>query len=209
MARPRSFDEPRVLRQAREVFHDHGYTATSIEQLSQVTGLNRSSLYGAFGDKHQLFIDCFTQYCDEDSRLIKDELSGDEAGALKRLHRHFRAKASDPVASRRGCLLAKSTAELASEDPDVARLAKTFYAQYERAIVDCVAQAQAAGGLRADISAADAGAMLLAALRGIEALGRAGQSRRALRRIADTTLEVLAVTTTPELPESTSERRER
>src|ERR1700709_2209517 len=121
MARPRSFDEPRVLRQAREGFHDHGYTATSGEQLSQATGLNRSSLYGTFGDKHELFMQSFTQYCDENSHFISDELSGDEAGALKRLRRHLRGKDSDPVASRRGCLLAKSTAELAGDDPDVAR----------------------------------------------------------------------------------------
>lgn len=194
MARPRSYDEPEVLRQARETFHDHGYTSTSVEQLSQATGLNRSSLYGAFGDKHALFIKSFLQYCEEDSRLIAQELSGDAAGALGRLRRHFRHKTGDPIASRRGCLLAKSSAELASEDPEVARMAKVFYAGYERALVDCVAQAQAAGDLRADIAAVDAGRMLLAVLRGIEALGRAGHSKRALQLISDTTLNSLAKT---------------
>src|SRR4029079_19211446 len=86
------------------------------------------------------------------------------------------------------CLLAKSTAELASADPEVAGMAKGFYANYERALAHCVRQAQRVGDLRPDIAAADAGAMLLAALRGIEALGRAGRSRRALRRVGDTTL---------------------
>ena len=197
MGRPRSFDEPQVLRRARETFHDHGYTATSIELLSEATGLNRSSLYGAFGDKHRLFMHSFAQYCEEDSRLIEEELSGDEAGALNRVRRHFHLKTGDPTASRRGCLLAKSTAELASADPEVAGMAKAFYANYERALAHCVGQAQAVGDLRADIEAADAGAMLLAALRGIEALGRAGRSRRALRRVADTTLNSLAAAPPP------------
>ena len=192
MGRPRSYDAPHVVRQARETFHDHGYTATSIEQLSTATGLNRSSLYGAFGDKRGLFMHCFSEYCEQESRLIAEELSGDDAGALSRLRGHFRLKTGDPIASRRGCLLAKSTAELASEDHEIARMAKAFYASYEQALGDCVAHAQAAGDLRADIAAADAGAMLLAVLRGIEALGRAGHSKRALQRLADTTLSSLA-----------------
>src|ERR1044072_4118836 len=123
MARPRSFDETDVVRRARDVFHDHGYAATSVEQLTEATGLQRSSLYGAFGDKHGLFLRAFDQYCEETIGGVVVELSGDDAGALKRLRRHLRTKGSDPVASRRGCMLAGATAELAGEDPDVARVA--------------------------------------------------------------------------------------
>ncbi len=194
MARPRSFDGQEVLRQAREVFHDHGYGATSVEQLSQATGLNRSSLYGSFGDKHRLFLDSFGQYCDESAVAITGELSGDESGALGRLRGHLRRKIGEPATSHRGCLLAKSTAELASEDAEVVRMATAFYAGYEQALTDCVAQAQAAGDLRTDLPAADVGAMLLAVLRGIEALGRAQQPEALLLLVADTTFAALVTT---------------
>jgi TetR/AcrR family transcriptional regulator, transcriptional repressor for nem operon len=192
MGRPRGYERTEVLRRARDTFHDHGYAATSIEQLSQATRLNRSSLYGAFGDKHGLFMDAFTQYRDEELVRLREELAGDPAHALTRLRDHFRAKTADPAASRRGCLLAKSTAELAAQDAEVAGMARAFYAAYERALADCVAQAQATGDLRSDLAPDRAGAMLLAVLRGIEALGRAGQSRRALQEIADTALAALA-----------------
>jgi TetR/AcrR family transcriptional repressor of nem operon len=194
MGRPRTFDEPDVLRRARDAFQDHGYAATSVEQLTAATGLQRSSLYGAFGDKHELFLRSVAQYCDEEMGGVAEELAGDDAGAFARLAEHLRAKASDPTASRRGCLLAKATAELAGEDPDVARVATEAYGIYERALVDCFRGAQAAGDVRDDIEPAAGGALLLAVLRGIEALGRAGQSPAALQAIADSALKSIAST---------------
>ena len=192
MARPRTFDEASVMRRAQHAFHDHGYTATSVEELTADTGLRRSSLYGAFGDKHGLFLRAFAQYRDEEARAVGSELSGDDGTALARLAGHFRSKTSDPVASQRGCLLAKTTAELADHDPEVAEMASDFYADYRRALTDCVRGAQVAGDLRDDIDAGDAGAMLLSVLRGIEALGRAGDSPSSLQTVADTALASLA-----------------
>ena len=192
MARPRTFDETQVTRRARDAFHDHGYAATSVEQLSAATGLRRSSLYGAFGDKHGLFLRAFSQYCDEDMRVIREELAGDDAGAFARLARHLRSKTSDPAASRRGYMLAKATAELAGEDPEVARIAADAYGVYEQALIDCFRGAQAAGDARSDLDPTDGGALLLAVLRGIEALGRGGRPARALQAIADAALSSLS-----------------
>jgi AcrR family transcriptional regulator len=192
VARPRAFDEDTVMRRAQDAFHDHGYAATSVELLTAATGLPRSSLYGAFGDKRGLFLRTFAAYSERDAHVIAAELAGDDAGALARLAAHMRSKTADPEASQRGCLLAKATAELAGDDPEVARMACDFYLFYERALSGCVAQAQAAGDLRTDLDAADAGALLLAALRGIEALGRTARPAAALQVISDTALAALA-----------------
>ncbi|WEV68133.1 TetR/AcrR family transcriptional regulator [Bifidobacterium sp. ESL0769] len=56
MARPRSFDEHKVLEQCRKVFCTHGYDATSIDDLVGATGLKRGSLYQAFGSKRGVFL---------------------------------------------------------------------------------------------------------------------------------------------------------
>ncbi|WP_022929372.1 TetR/AcrR family transcriptional regulator [Patulibacter americanus] len=192
MARPRTFDEPQVTRQAREVFHDHGYAATSVQHLTAATGLSRSSLYGAFGDKHGVFLRAFAQYCDDNAGAIERELAGDDAGARGRLEHHLRTKVPDSDGPQRGCLLAKGTAELAGEDVDVARIAGDFYATYERALTACVRSAQAAGDVRADLDPAATGALLLSVLRGIETLGRAGHPAEALRSAVDAAMAMLA-----------------
>jgi TetR/AcrR family transcriptional repressor of nem operon len=55
MARPRNFSEDTVLAQAAALFAHMGYNATSIDDLLGATGLQRGSLYKAFGSKRNLF----------------------------------------------------------------------------------------------------------------------------------------------------------
>lgn len=191
MPRPRAFDELDVVRRAREVFHDRGFATTSVDHLTAATGLSRSSLYGAFGDKRGVFIRAFSDYLSEQGQRLSVELAGDDEGARARLRSHLLNKTADPVASRRGCLLAKSVAELAADDAEVAAMGLRFYDTYERLLTDCVRGAQRSGDLRRDLDAADAGALLLAALRGIEALGRAGRPEAELERIADAAIAAL------------------
>src|SRR4051794_17691191 len=101
MGRPRTFDESEILRRAREPFWDHGYAATSVEQLTEATGLQRSSLYGVFGDKHDLFRGPFAKYGDENMAEVGGERAGDDRGPFPRLRRHLRRKTGDPATSRR------------------------------------------------------------------------------------------------------------
>jgi TetR/AcrR family transcriptional regulator, transcriptional repressor for nem operon len=64
VARPREFNETEVLDRALSAFWARGYDATSIEHLVEATGLGRASLYGAFGDKEQLFRRVVAHYLD-------------------------------------------------------------------------------------------------------------------------------------------------
>lgn len=54
--RPRNFDAGEVLQQVQDAFWKGGFEGTSIGDLTCATGLNRPSLYGAFGDKHALYV---------------------------------------------------------------------------------------------------------------------------------------------------------
>ena len=62
MARPRKFVEDQVIEAARDQFWGHGYAGTSLDDLVAVTGLGRGSLYGAFGDKHTIFMRALDEY---------------------------------------------------------------------------------------------------------------------------------------------------
>lgn len=62
--RPLSFDRETALEKAMLLFWQYGYEATSIHDLTQVMGITAPSLYTAFGDKEQLFmetIQCYLQ----------------------------------------------------------------------------------------------------------------------------------------------------
>jgi TetR/AcrR family transcriptional repressor of nem operon len=193
MARPRTFDEEQVLDAICECFWAKGYEATSIDDLMDATGLGKGSLYGAFGGKHELFVRVFGDYCTEVVADVRRELEGSDAGAYKRLRAHVRAMAASSAAkeNRRGCLLARATAEVADRDPEIAQIALRAFEGIRQAIVTCIEQAQRHGDIPAGADAGRLAGMLLAVLRGMESLGKAGMDSGSLRAIADTSLAAL------------------
>ncbi|AFE10785.1 TetR family transcriptional regulator [Corallococcus coralloides DSM 2259] len=195
MARPRTFDEAQVLRAVRDQFWNKGYAATSMDDLMQATGLGKGSLYGAFGDKHQLFLKVFDTYCVNSLESVKKMLEGPDAGALERLRQHLLgiATASAAPANRRGCLLGRGTAELASQDAQVADRALETFRGLEDAFVRCLEQARTHGDLAAHADPRKLGAMLLAVQRGLEAVGKAGMDEASLRGMVETAFEHLPV----------------
>lgn len=68
MGRPRSFDEAAALDAAIDVFSRYGYEGASLDQLTEAMGINRPSLYGAFGDKADLFEKAVARYAEGPGR---------------------------------------------------------------------------------------------------------------------------------------------
>ena len=62
MRRPRSFDIDRARDRALLVFWRKGYEGASLSDLTKAVGVNRPSLYGAFGDKEALFRNALDRY---------------------------------------------------------------------------------------------------------------------------------------------------
>lgn len=60
--RPRTFEPEIALGRALEAFRDTGFAATSLDDLSAAMGINRPSLYSAFGDKRELFLKAYARY---------------------------------------------------------------------------------------------------------------------------------------------------
>ncbi|MFF7469037.1 TetR family transcriptional regulator C-terminal domain-containing protein [Streptomyces sp. NPDC008092] len=192
MARPRKFDDEEVVRAARDQFWSHGYDRTSIDDLSAVTGLGRGSLYGAFGDKHALFLQALDSYNSDAIGAWRSVLRG-PGPALPRLERLVRdiSESISRDVERRGCMMARSATELAAVDKSVAeRTAATVRGLYGE-LSDCVARAQEEGSLDAGADTGGLASLLLAVLRGLEALGRAGAAAEVVTGAAEQALALL------------------
>jgi TetR/AcrR family transcriptional repressor of nem operon len=164
VARPREFDEKKVLRAAREQFWSVGYAGTTMDAIAAATGLGKGSLYGAFGDKHQLFLRVFDAYCTDIVNAVGRDLDGPDDQALERLRAHIRA-----VAAR-----ARRTFDLLGE-----------------ALVADIQAAQRHGDIDPAADPHELADLVLAVLRGIEALGKAGKNQATLQAIAETAIAVL------------------
>src|SRR3954464_15849496 len=60
--RPREYDPDTALRRSLDTFWRHGFSATSLDALGAATGMNRPSLYAAFGDKRALYLAALDRY---------------------------------------------------------------------------------------------------------------------------------------------------
>jgi len=191
MARPRKFDEQRVVGAVRLLFNETGYHGTSVDDLSRVTGLSKGSLYGAFGDKEALFQRVFDEYCASSEEGAAALLDGPEDQALDRIRDWLTAP--EGCADRRGCLLAKATAELAWENDAIA---SRSLAAYETLLDSCrqlVEQAQRAGHVDPAADADALGGLIVATHRGLEAMAKAGVDAKTLNGIADAAIDTIAL----------------
>jgi TetR/AcrR family transcriptional repressor of nem operon len=190
MARPRKFEEADVLDAARQRFTETGFHGTSVDELSRATGLSKGSLYGAFGDKHALFQRVFDDYCVGASASIAALIDGPEEEALDRLREWLLSTLS---IDRYGCLLAKGTAELASENEEVAARSHATHDSLLDSCHQLVEQAQRAGLVEPTADAEALGGVILATHRGLEALAKAGVEPAMRSRIADAVVDSISL----------------
>jgi AcrR family transcriptional regulator len=186
--RPRSFDEDEVLDRVKEVFHEKGFSSASLDDLCAAAGLNRPSLYAAFGNKEDLYIRVI-------GRMGAQSVAGmGGPGAveerLARLYRHA-IKSYTAGTRPRGCMIVGTATVEAPTHGRIARAAAGFIAGNETALQRHFETAVAAGAL-ADVPAPAARARLAGALFDTLAIrARLGSPASELDTVAETTIPLI------------------
>lgn len=142
------FDESAVIAAAVQVFWRHGYAAASISDLTEATGLSRSSLYQRFGDKDGLFREALAAYLE---RVLRRMEAAEGETARARLDALLRGFVAKPSAGRpAGCLIARSCTELAELSPEGRGAASTAAAREREVLAKLLQEAKANGELAED-----------------------------------------------------------
>jgi AcrR family transcriptional regulator len=142
------FDDSAVIAAAVQVFWRHGYAAASISDLTEATGLSRSSLYQRFGDKDGLFQEALAAYL---ARVLRRMEAAEGETARARLEALLRGFVANSSAGRpAGCLIARSCAELADLSPEGGRAASTAAAREREVLARLLQEAKANGELTED-----------------------------------------------------------
>jgi TetR/AcrR family transcriptional regulator, transcriptional repressor for nem operon len=191
MGRPREFDADIVLESATRVFWAKGFENTSLDDLCEATGLNRSSLYAAFGAKRDLYLSALARYEDGSAARIASALRG---RPIRQGVKDFLDSLIDSIVAgpgRRGCFIGNCAAEMARLDRAAAARVRASLARIESAFRAALDEARARGELGAD---ADTGALarfLTAGIQGLRLIGKANPDRKALEDIAAVMLRCL------------------
>jgi len=188
MPRPKAFDPDRALDQAMQAFWAQGYEATSIDDLVRTTGVNRASLYGAFGTKHALFLKALERYAGAGLFAALD--LGDETTPtremLAQLFERLIARCLDGRGA--GCLITNTVCEFGARDEAVLSAARQALARMENALDLLVRRGQARGEIDPAARPREVARFLLNAMQGLQVIAKVNPDDRALRQIAERTL---------------------
>lgn len=126
MGRPREFDTDAALDQCMHLFCRQGYEGTSLDDLSEATGLTRASIYNAFGSKKGLCITCIDRFARDVIGPQLAHIENSTVGPLVAIENFLTSLFSDctPIDRIAGCLLNNTVIEVTSQgDPELFRTA--------------------------------------------------------------------------------------
>jgi AcrR family transcriptional regulator len=174
--RPRKFVSAEVLDKARDAFWNTGYAATSLDDLSAATGLNRPSLYGAFGDKQALYLATLDQSRKELVASLHAAMAPEEPlrPALERVFGFAAEVYVRGEIAQRGCFIIGTAVTESVADPKIRALLAQTLAEIDAEFEARLVRAQAAGELSPALRPADLAKLATGALNGMAVRARSG-----------------------------------
>jgi TetR/AcrR family transcriptional regulator, copper-responsive repressor len=191
--RPRGYQPEVALAKALDLFRKDGFAATSLDDLSAATGMNRPSLYGAFGDKRELYLKAYARYR-ADGRAAMADVFKTELPIRKRLARIF-AVALDIYLSGesgpRGCFTVMTAASESIADPEIRTMVRDGFSELDKAFAACFRIAKEKAELPASSDPHVLAQLASATIHTIAIRARAGVPRKELEAIVEGAIGVM------------------
>lgn len=190
--RPRSFDQEQAIDAAMRVFWEKSYEGTTMTDLTNATGLSRSSIHAAFGSKEGLFLKAVERYKSEQMRYIPKALAEPTfPRAIEALLRGMVNYLSIP-GNPKGCLSIHGALACGTEDELVSHVMAKWYRSNENRLKERIQQAQREGELSRDVNAADYARYIATIMIGIGIQAVNGAGRAELTRTVGMALQFLS-----------------
>ena len=191
--RPREYDADEALARAAECFWKHGYAGTSLDELASATGMNRPSLYAAFGNKHDLYLKTLGRYRDG-MRAAARALLADEPSLRIYLGRFYRAALDVYFAGSgegRGCYFVGTAGTESAVDATVRTFLANSIQSSDAFFASLVRKAIDQNEIQPKADPEALARVMTATLHTLAVRSRAGQSRPELERLAAAAIEIV------------------
>lgn len=190
--RPREYDPQLALDAAMAVFWERGFSGTSLTDLSTAMGMNRPSLYAAFGDKRALFHRALEHYEAHMRETLGVPLMEQPDLRLGLTEFFFAAidmyLSGDP--GHRGCMVVSTASMETASDDEAREVLHRTIGRLDGLLGERFARAAQDGQLSCE-DASGRGSVASAILHSMSVRARAGHSRRTLRKFARDSIELL------------------
>jgi AcrR family transcriptional regulator len=188
LGRPRSFETGKALDAAMKVFWCKGYEGASLSDLTKAMGINRPSLYAAFGDKESLFRKVLDRYDKGPAAYVREALNQPTARAVVERLMEGAAELGTASSNPRGCLFVQSALACGDKAEGIRNDLILRRDAGEKAVRLRLKRAQAEGDLAHDANPADLARYVVTVVQGIAVQAASGAARPELRRVIQTAL---------------------
>jgi AcrR family transcriptional regulator len=189
--RPRAYDPEQAIARAAETFWKAGYAGTSLDDLSEATGMNRPSLYAAFGDKRDLYLKTLEYYRDEGRELARKTLA--DSPTLRLFLKRFYDRALDLYLTDgpRGCYSIGTAATVAAVDDKVRAFLADSMRTTDSFLKHQIEKAKERGEIARGADAAALAYLATATLHTLAIRSRAGLPRKELDALVKAAIEII------------------
>ncbi len=189
--RPRAYDPETALARAADTFWKAGYAGTSLDDLVAATGMNRPSLYAAFGDKRDLYLKTLEYYRREGRALALKALVGDPP--LPVFLKRFYGQALDLYLAdgSRGCYSIGTAATVAVVDDDVRAFLAESMRSTDSFLRGQIDKAKERGEIPRDTDTTALAYLATATLHTLAVRSRAGIPRKELDKLVDAAIRAI------------------
>lgn len=194
MGRPRAYDPQTALERAMSKFWEHGYAGTSLEDISAETGMNRPSLYAAFGDKRALYLKALESYWQLSVETMREALGDQSQSLSEALMRAYDAQLAIYFANDglpRGCFVIGTAVTEAMQDAEIKNSLAEGFHLLDADFMRRFQQASKSGELKEGADPAALAVLASGILHTIAVRARAGVPRAALRELASKAIKVM------------------
>lgn len=178
------FDKEKVLNAAMSAFWSQGFEGTSLQELLQVTGLSKSSLYQAFGDKEDLFLLCLDQYTSSTKDKLLAQLSLSDSGLY--FIKQVLLSAADEAKSRslpKGCMIMNTATEFAQNNPVVSKYVNKGIEAFKFVFLTALKKAVAQREIPENSNLDQMAAFVVSSMIGIKSMVKAGAHKRDIENL--------------------------
>jgi len=188
VGRPREFDPEEALDKALKIFWEKGYEGTSLSDLTESMGINRPSLYAAFGNKESLFRKALDRYCEMAGKIIQSALDEPTSRGVAEKFLNTTAECLSNPCSPRGCMAVQSALACGAEADPVKQELISRRCATETKIRERMERAQVEGDLPASACPTALASFLATVTQGMSVKASAGATGEELRAVAKVAL---------------------
>lgn len=192
--RPRAYDPQTALQQALGVFWNTGYSGASLDSIASAAGMNRPSLYAAFGDKHALYIKALDQYWQTAHTAMQAALTDSSLTLEQALTGFYEGQLAiyfSGDGQPRGCFAIGTATTEAVEDPEIRTVLSARLSQLDADLQTRLQTAIDSGELQPGTDPAALAVLASSLLHSISIRARAGKSREELSGLVRNAVNII------------------